>query len=100
MKQMYSEAITELQTVRATVGNVPYGLGDIGYAYGISGKMGEARKVLEELTGFSQQGYEVQDHMALTYHGLGVRENTLVWLEKAVDAQTYSTPFLRCEPLW
>ena len=100
MKQMYGEAITELQTVRATVGNVPYGLGDLGYAYGISGRMNEARKVLDELTGFSQQGYEVQYDMALIYHGLGDRENTLVWLEKALDAQTYSITFLRCEPFW
>jgi hypothetical protein len=101
MKQMYGEAITEFQTIRASVGKVPfYGLGDLGYAYGISGKVNEARKVLDELTSFLQQGYEVQYDIALVYDGLGDRESTLDRLGKAVEAQTTSVPALKCDPPW
>ena len=66
MKQMYSEAITEFQTVRASAGNTPDGLGGLGYAYGLSGRVNEARKVLDELTGFLQQGDEVQCDIAVS----------------------------------
>ena len=76
MKQMDSEAIAEFQTIRASVGNIPYGLGGLGYAYGLSGRVNEARKVLDELTGFLKQGYEVQYDIALVYHALGDRERS------------------------
>jgi adenylate cyclase len=100
MKQMYSEAITEFQSIRASVGNVPHGLGKLGYAYGISGRVNEARQVLDELTGFLQQEYEVESDIALVYHGLGDRERTLDWLEKALAAQTSSMSDLKSDPLW
>ena len=100
MKQMYSEAIAELQTARASLGNFPYRLGCLGYAYGISGRVNEARKVLDELMGFLQQGNEVQYDIALVYHGLGNREKTLDWLKKAGEAQTFWMPQLKCDPLW
>jgi tetratricopeptide (TPR) repeat protein len=100
MKQMYSEAIMEFQTVRASVGNTPYGLGGLGRAYGISGRVNEARKVLDELTGFLQQGYEVQYDIARVYHGLGNREKALDWLGKALEAQGRWTLELKVDPLW
>ena len=97
MKQMYSEAITEFQTVRASVGNTPYGLGYLGHAYGLSSRGNEARKVLDDLTGFLNQGYEVQYDIALVYHGLGNRERALDWLEK--EAQTRGMLGLKVDPL-
>jgi tetratricopeptide (TPR) repeat protein len=100
MKRMYSEAIMEFQTARASAGNTPSGLSDLGYAYGLSGRLSEARKVLDELTGFLQQGYEVQSGIALVYNGLGEREKPLDWLEKAVEAQNLGMRRLKCEPLW
>lgn len=100
MKQMYSEAITEFQTARASAGNTPYGLGGLGCAYGLSGRVNEAGKVLDELTGFLQQGYEVQYDIALVYNGLGDREKTLDWLEKAGEAQTALMRDLKYDPLW
>jgi hypothetical protein len=56
--------------------------------------------VLDELTGFLQQGCEVQSDIALVYRGLGDREKTLDWLEKAVEAETFRVPSLKREPLW
>jgi len=100
MKQMYSEAMTEFQTMRESIGNVPYGLGDLGYAYGISGRVKEASQVLDELTGFLGKGYEVQYGMAQVYNGLGDREKTLDWLEKAVEAQSDGITDLDYNPLW
>lgn len=100
MKRMYSEAITEFQTIRASVGNTSYGLGSLGYAYGMSGRVNEARKVLDELTGFLQQGEEVQIDIALVYNGLGDREKALDWLGKAFEAKAYWMVELKVEPHW
>jgi Flp pilus assembly protein TadD len=100
MTERFNEAIAEAQTVRKLVGNNPFGLSDLGYAYGISGRVNEARKVLDGLTSFSQQGYEIQYDIALVYNGLGDRESTLDWLEKAGEAQARWMPELKCKPLW
>jgi TolB-like protein/Flp pilus assembly protein TadD len=102
MKQMYSEAIMEFQTVRASAGNTPFGLGNLGYAYAISGRVNEAHKVLDELTGFLRRGYEVQKDIAFVYQGLGDRERSLDWLEKALEAHAQARwlPELKYDPLW
>ncbi len=100
LKQMYTEALNEFQTTRASAGNTPYGLGDLGCAYGLSGRADEARKVLDELTGFLQQGYEVQADIAFVYHGLGDRGKTLDWLEKALDARNEWILSLRIDLFW
>jgi adenylate cyclase len=100
MKQMFSKALIEFQKVRVSVGNVPYGLGDLGYAYGVSGRLNEAHQVLDELTGFIQQGYEVQLSVALVYYGLGDRDKTLDWLEKAGEAHIALAATLKVDPLF
>jgi hypothetical protein len=56
--------------------------------------------VLDELTGFLGKGYEVQYGMAQVYNGLGDREKTLDWLEKAVEAQSDGITDLDYNPLW
>jgi len=99
-KRMYSEAITEFQTLRASVGDVPLGLAGLGYAYGISGRVNDAGKVLDELTGFLQRGYEVQYDIAFVYNGLGNHEKALDWLEKAVETQADVMSGLKVAPDW
>jgi hypothetical protein len=60
----------------------------------------EAGKVLDELTGFLQQRYEVQYDIAQVYHGLGNREKTLDWLGKALEEKAILMPELKVNPLW
>jgi len=100
MKKMYSEAITEFQTIRASVGNVPYGLGDLGYAYGISGRENEARKVLDELTGFLQQGREVQYDIALVTMVWGIASRLWIGWKKPLRHKPLLMPEVKFEPLW
>jgi serine/threonine protein kinase/TolB-like protein/Flp pilus assembly protein TadD len=100
MKGMVTKATGEFQIGRTLAGNSPFGLGDLGYVYAVSGKTAEAHKVLDELKRFLQQGYEVQVDVALVYHGLGDREQTLNWLEQALDARTVLLDDLNCDPIW
>ena len=87
MTGAFSEAIAEFQTVRKLAGSRPGGLGGLGYSYAISGRTAEAHKVLDDLMGFLQQGYEVHNGVAQIYLGLGDREQALAWLEQAVEAR-------------
>jgi adenylate cyclase len=100
MKQMYPQALTEFQTIRASVGNVPYGLSELGCAYAMSHRADEARRVLDELMGFLKQGYDVQEQLALVYNCLGDHEQTLDWLERALEAQVDLLSRLKCDPRW
>jgi tetratricopeptide (TPR) repeat protein len=100
MKGMYANAIGEFQIVSTLVGNSPYGLGDLGYAYAASGRTGEAAKVLDELMRFLRQGDEVQYDVALVYHGLGDRKQTFRWLGQAFKEQGQACRDLKCEPVW
>ena len=100
LKQMKREATAEFQMIRAAATNAPFGLGGLGYAYGISDRATEARSVLEELTRFLEKGYEVQSDIALVEYGLGNRERALDWLEKALEAQTRWMPDLKYDTLW
>jgi len=102
MKGMFTNAISEFQISRTLAGDSPYGLGWLGYACAVSGKIGEARKVLEALMHFLQQGYEVQSSIALVYHGLEDHEQTFNWLEQAPKgwAQFALSPFVKCDPVW
>jgi Flp pilus assembly protein TadD len=101
MKGMSAELIKELQTARALAGSSPRFLGCLGYAYGIAGRTEDARKVLDELKNYLQQGYPLQTDVAHVYHGLDDRKNTLDWLEQALEIRAdIWLPKLNSDPVW
>jgi serine/threonine protein kinase/Tfp pilus assembly protein PilF len=99
-KRMFAEAITEYQKVRLLVGSGPYGLGSLGYVYARSGRVSEARRVLDQLLAFSKQGYVVSYGIALVYNGMGERDAALQRLEKACEEYDRFVPSLKVEPRW
>jgi TolB-like protein/class 3 adenylate cyclase/Flp pilus assembly protein TadD len=100
MRGAFSEGIAEFQTVRRLAGSSPYGLGGLGYSYAVSGRTGEARKVLDDLMRFSQQGYDVQLEVAAVYCGLGDREQAFTWLDQGVEARVPTIYDLKTTPVW
>jgi tetratricopeptide (TPR) repeat protein len=93
-------AIAEFRKVRTIVGNSPYGLSRLGYAYARAGKKSEALKVLNELFQFSTHRYSVSYDIAVAYHGLGDNEKTFEWLEKALYERGPLLSRMKTEPLW
>ena len=81
-KSMYSEGIAELQKELAISSGNPVPLSWLGYAYAVSGKRGEAQKVLDRLNDLSKQRYVAAVDMARVYVGLGAKEKAFEWLEK------------------
>jgi tetratricopeptide (TPR) repeat protein len=55
----------------------------LAYAYAVSGRNDEARKMLAELKAKAEHNYIPPYNFAIIYHGLGDRDRTFDWLEKA-----------------
>jgi tetratricopeptide (TPR) repeat protein len=64
----------------------------LGHAYAISGKTAEARKVLDHLTELSATSYVAPYNVAVIYAGLGEKDQTFTWLERAYKDRGYYLP--------
>jgi tetratricopeptide (TPR) repeat protein len=84
-KRMYKEAIATFQAARQIDREDLKVLGDLGYAYAVSGEKDKALKIIAEL----QQS---RASLALyligeIYAGLGNRDQAFAWLDKAYEAR-------------
>jgi tetratricopeptide (TPR) repeat protein len=64
----------------------------LGHAYAMSGKKTEARKVLDHLTELAVRSYVAPYNVAVIYAGLGERDQTFAWLERAYNDRGYYLP--------
>jgi len=64
----------------------------LGHAYAMSGKPAEARKVLDHLTELAARSYVAPYNIAVIYAGLGEKEQTFAWLERAYKDRGYYLP--------
>ena len=84
------EGLAELeQAVALAPGNTLY-LAQLGEAYGLAGRHGEAQAVLRQLEELSRQRYVSPYHLAYVYTGLGDQEKALDLLERAYDERAGS----------
>jgi hypothetical protein len=65
-----------------------------------SGKQAEARGLLEELLKLSAERYVPPYNMASFYNGLGERDKTLEWLERAYQERDPKLVFLKVDAKW
>ncbi|MGH7499632.1 MAG: protein kinase domain-containing protein, partial [Gemmatimonadales bacterium] len=87
---MPDEGLAHLeQAVRLAPGHTLY-LAQLGEAYGLAGKFGEAREVLRQLDELSQQRYVSPYHMAYVYTGLGEPDRAMDCLERAFEERAGS----------
>src|SRR5881296_3021394 len=92
-------AIVECQKARA-LNDDPSVLGVLARAYGLSGNKMEAEKILDQLKKLSQERYVAAYSFALTYLGLGDREEALRWLEQSYQDRAGSDiGYIRVDPL-
>jgi serine/threonine-protein kinase len=96
----FNEAIAELQKVRTLAGSGPFVLGHLGYCYGRAEKRNDAINILNELFEFSKQGYSVSFDIGFVYYGLGDKEKTFEWLEKAYQERSSWLLYLNADPMW
>ena len=97
-KQMYEQAIAELNKVLAVSGRSPAILSELGYDYAASGRKAEARKVLEELRARSTHEYIDAYPVAFVHVALGENDKALASLEQAYETRSTWMPWIKVEP--
>jgi DNA-binding winged helix-turn-helix (wHTH) protein/lipoprotein NlpI len=93
----FSEGIKELQKA-ASLADVPWTLGYLGYAYGVSGKRRQALKILTELEKRSERAYVSPYAVALIHSGLGHKEEALQSLMKTYEDRNEMAGFIKSSP--
>jgi len=101
-KGMNSEAIAEAHRASELAPGQTLSLAYEGYALGKSGKSDEARAIIDKLLKLSQEpGRWVPPyHIATVYNGLGKPDETIVWLNKALEQQDPKLAFLKVDRTW
>ena len=71
-----------------------------GYLFGRLGRVDEARQVLDTLVALSGERYVPPWSVALVHLGLGAIDESLAWLERALEARDVHLMFVPIDPKW
>ena len=96
----YEAAIEALQKSIRHTGGHPSPLAALGHLYGRLGWIGDAQKVLQELTELSTKRYVSAFEFALSQSGRKEKEGALGWLEKACEERSSLLVFLKVWPMF
>ena len=97
-KRMYKEAITELTHAVTLSGDSTISLAMLGHANGTAGKKDEAEKILEKLTQRSRNQYVPSYWIAMIHVGLGDKDQSFTWLERAFQERSSWLAWTGVEP--
>ncbi|PYU39459.1 MAG: hypothetical protein DMG54_26985 [Acidobacteria bacterium] len=96
-KKAYDQAIAELRrATELSLGSPPV-LAALARTLAVSGRITEARNLLEQLQ-LSKRQYVSPFYVAIVYAGLGENERSLDWLEKAYADHSNAIVFLKVDP--
>lgn len=93
-----SKAIAAFRKIVTASARSPAYLMDLAHAYALAGQRRKASQLLQELQRLSRKRYVAPYSIAVVLAGLGDKEQTLAWLEKAYSARDEMLPFLRVDP--
>jgi serine/threonine-protein kinase len=97
-KKMYAEAIATFQKGMNVAELHPQLLASLGRAYALAGQPDKAQTVLAELREMAKRRYVSPYLLAVVYAGLGDRDQTFAWLEKAYQDRSFFLIWLKVEP--
>ena len=98
-KERYAEALAEF-TKAKELGDDLWSTSALGTTYAMSGRRDEALKMIGELREIAKGRYVSPYFTAIIYAALGDREQTFVWLEKAMEEKNDYLAYLKVEPLF
>ena len=99
-KGTYEPAMQELQKSIPLSGDSPDEPASLGLAYALSGKSGEARKIMEELKQRSKRKYLSSIIIATLHAALGEKDQAFALLDKAYDERDTLLILLKVEPMF
>ena len=98
-KKMYKQALNEFEVARQQSNDSPALLGLYGHALASSGDRAGAQHVLTELQQSSQKRYVPALYFAAIYTGLGDKDHSFEWLQKAYTEQNDHLVYLGVDPI-
>jgi eukaryotic-like serine/threonine-protein kinase len=93
----YQEATIDMESALEDDPEDASVLGSLGHLFAVSGRQEDARQLLEKLLARSNAD-DVTFFVALVYAGMGEKDESLTWLERAVEARSGSVRYLKMEP--
>ena len=97
--KQFDEAVAAAEKAVVVSERTPGALGILGLAYGLAGRKADATKVLNELLALNRTRYVTPAALVNVYLGLGDKEQTFVWLEKAFQERSNYVAYLKVFPL-
>ena len=97
-KKDYANAISEFKKAKS-IADIPWNDAGLGYVYASAGRKQEAFQVIAELQAKAKQRYVSPYAIATIYAGLGNRDQTFEWLEKAYQERSPGLTLLKVEPM-
>jgi TolB-like protein/DNA-binding winged helix-turn-helix (wHTH) protein/tetratricopeptide (TPR) repeat protein len=99
-KGMFQEAIAASRRAVTVTQGPPKALAMAGLAhiYAVSGRKTEARTILAELQTLSEHKYVPATDTALIYAGLGEKDKSFAWLDKAYEEHSFTLSNVKVEP--
>jgi len=86
-KQMFGEAIVELQLAIRLAGDSPIFVANLARAYVGSNRRAEAAGLLNNLKKRSIPGSPLVEEIAMIYTALGEKDQAILWLEKGYEGR-------------
>ncbi|MCY7348434.1 MAG: protein kinase [Pyrinomonadaceae bacterium] len=99
-KKMFAQAIVTFQKGLTQAERSPQLVAALGHADALDGERGKALKALDELREMSKSQYVSPYLFAVVYLGLGDKDQTFIWLEKAFQDRSFFLIWLKVEPLF
>jgi serine/threonine protein kinase/tetratricopeptide (TPR) repeat protein len=100
----YALALAEFEKVKAQVSPVTAdnqnAASQLGWLYALSGRRADALKLVREFEDLSAHSYVDFYFIATIYAGLGDKEQTFHWLEKAYQERSNQMVWLAVDPFW
>jgi serine/threonine-protein kinase len=88
LKGMTQEGLAELEKAVALSPAEAGWLAQLGEAYGLAGRTGDARSVLHRLQKVAEERYVSPYHFAYVHTGLGEHDTAIDWLERAYEQRS------------
>ena len=84
-KQMFAEAVAELQKAIQISGGSPTFTANLARAYAAMGRRKEAIDLVDDLKKHANPGYSGASEIATVYVALGENDKAMTWLEKGYE---------------
>jgi serine/threonine-protein kinase len=96
----HEDAIRDGRMAITLSGPAPETIGRLGYAYARAGKTGEARALLNDLEERLKHEYVAASTFAIIYSGLGEKDRSIKWIEKAFEERSDFLTYLKVDPMF